>query len=58
MTSKEALQTLLKSYWRYYNVKDEGVEAPFDAEAEVILKDKNGDEVRKTLAAGTHTFTL
>ena len=40
MTSKEALQTLLKSYWRYYNVKDEGVEAPFDAEAEFVSKDE------------------
>lgn len=39
MTSKEALQTLLKSYWRYYNVKDEGVEAPFDAEAEFLSQD-------------------
>ena len=36
MTSKEALQILLKSYWRYYNVKEEGVEAPFDAEAEFL----------------------
>ena len=39
MTSKEALQTLLKSYWRYYNVKEEGVEAPFDAEAEFLSQD-------------------
>ena len=39
MTSKEALQILLKSYWRYYNVKDEGVEAPFDAEAEFLAQD-------------------
>ena len=39
MTSKEALQTLLKSYWRYYNVKDEGVEEPFAAEAEFLSQD-------------------
>jgi len=39
MTSKEALQTLLKSYYRYYNVKEEGVEPPFDAEAEFLAQD-------------------
>lgn len=39
MTSKEALQTLLKSYMRYYNVKEEGVEPPFDAEAEFLSQD-------------------
>ena len=39
MTSKEALQILLKSDWRYYNVKEEGVEAPFDAEAEFLSQD-------------------
>lgn len=39
MTAQEALQTLLKSYWRYYNVKDEGVEAPFAAEAEFLSQD-------------------
>ncbi|MBO5253291.1 MAG: family 78 glycoside hydrolase catalytic domain [Clostridia bacterium] len=31
---------------------------PFDAEAEVILTDKNGEEVRMTLTAGEHTVTL
>ncbi|MBQ2668275.1 MAG: family 78 glycoside hydrolase catalytic domain [Clostridia bacterium] len=31
---------------------------PFDAQAEVILTDKNGETVRKTLTAGTYTFTL
>jgi alpha-L-rhamnosidase len=31
---------------------------PFDAEAEVILTDKNGEAVKQTLTAGTHTFTL
>ena len=31
---------------------------PFDAEAEVILLDKNGEEVRKTLTAGEHIITL
>ncbi len=31
---------------------------PFDSEAEVILTDKNGETVRKTLEAGTHTITL
>ena len=39
MTAQEALQTLLKSYWRYYNVKEEGVEAPFAAEAEFLSQD-------------------
>ena len=39
MTSKEALQTLLKSYMRYYNVKEEGVEPPFAAEAEFLAQD-------------------
>ena len=39
MTAQEALQTLLKSYWRYYNVKEEGVEAPFAAEAEFLAQD-------------------
>ena len=39
MTSKEALQTLLKSYYRYYNVKEEGVEPPFAAEAEFLAQD-------------------
>lgn len=31
---------------------------PFDAEAEVILTDAEGKTVRKTLTAGTHTFTM
>ena len=39
MTSKEALQTLLKSYICYYNVKEEGVEEPFVAEAEFFAQD-------------------
>ena len=39
MTAQQALQTLLKSYWRYYNVKEEGVEPPFVAEAEFLSQD-------------------
>ena len=39
MTAQQALQTLLKSYWRYYNVKEEGVEPPFVAEAEFLAQD-------------------
>lgn len=31
---------------------------PFDAEAEVILKDADGNTVQQTLTAGTHTFTM
>ena len=31
---------------------------PFDAEAEVILTGRDGETVRKTLCAGTHTITL
>ena len=34
MTAREALPGLLKSFVRYYDIKDEGVEAPFAAEAE------------------------
>jgi len=34
MTAREALPALLKSYIRYYNIKEEGVEPPFAAEAE------------------------
>ena len=34
MTAREALPSLLKSFVRYYNIKDEGVEPPFAAEAE------------------------
>lgn len=34
MTAREALPSLLKSFVRYYDIKDEGVEAPFAAEAE------------------------
>ena len=33
MTPEQVLQTLLKSYRRYYNIVDEGVEPPFAAEA-------------------------
>ena len=39
MTAQQALQTLLKSYYRYYNVKEEGVEPPFAAEAEFLAQD-------------------
>ena len=31
---------------------------PFDAEAEVILQDADGNTVQQTLTAGTHTFTM
>ena len=31
---------------------------PFDAEAAVILTGRDGETVRKTLSAGTHTITL
>ena len=34
MTAREALPSLLKSFIRYYDIKDEGVEPPFAAEAE------------------------
>ena len=34
MTAREALPSLLKSFIRYYDIKEEGVEAPFTAEAE------------------------
>jgi len=34
MTAREALPGLLKSYIRYYDIKEEGVEPPFAAEAE------------------------
>ena len=33
MTATEALEVLLKSYKRYYNVKTEEVVSPFSAEA-------------------------
>ena len=33
MTAREALPSLLKSFVRYYDIKDEGVEPPFAAEA-------------------------
>ena len=39
MTAHEALQRLLNSYMRYYNVKQEDVEPPFAAEAEFHAKD-------------------
>ena len=56
MTSKEALQTLLKSYWRYYNVKDEGVEAPFDAEAEFVSKDEQYFLVKSAKLGEANSF--
>ena len=56
MTSKEALQTLLKSYWRYYNVKDEGVEAPFDAEAEFVSKDEQYFLVKSAKLGESNSF--
>ncbi len=34
MTAREALPGLLKSFIRYYDIKEDGVEAPFAAEAE------------------------
>ena len=34
MTAREALPSLLKSFVRYYDIKEEGVEPPFAAEAE------------------------
>ena len=34
MTAREALPKLLRSYYAYYNVTEENVTAPFDAEAE------------------------
>ena len=34
MTAREALPKLLRSYYAYYNVIEENVTAPFDAEAE------------------------
>ena len=39
MTAQEALQRLLNSYMRYYNVKTEEVEPPFAAEAVFHSKD-------------------
>ena len=56
MTSKEALQILLKSYWRYYNVKEEGVEAPFDAEAEFVSKDEQYFLVKSAKLAESNSF--
>ena len=56
MTSKQALQTLLKSYWRYYNVKDEGVEAPFDAEAEFVSKDEQYFLVKSAKLGESNSF--
>ena len=56
MTSKEALQRLLKSYWRYYNVKDEGVEAPFDAEAEFVSKDEQYFLVKSAKLGESNSF--
>ncbi len=40
MTPHEALQLLLPSYIRYYNVKQEDVEPPFTAEAEFHSRDE------------------
>lgn len=34
MTAREALPALLKSFVRYYDIKEEGVQPPFAAEAE------------------------
>ena len=34
MTAREALPALLKSFIRYYDIKEEGVQPPFAAEAE------------------------
>ncbi|MBP3493148.1 MAG: hypothetical protein J6J83_00880 [Oscillospiraceae bacterium] len=39
MTANEALQILLRSYMRYYNVKEEDVAEPFAAEAAFHSKD-------------------
>jgi len=36
MTKEEKLESVLKSYTRFYNIKREEVEPPFDAEAEFI----------------------
>lgn len=39
MERTEALEKLLRSFKRYYNVKTEDVTAPFDAEAEFVSND-------------------
>lgn len=36
MTKEEKLESVLKSYTRFYNIKRDDVEPPFDAEAEFI----------------------
>ena len=36
MTKEEKLESVLKAYTRFYNIKREEVEPPFDAEAEFI----------------------
>ncbi len=40
MELTEAMEKLVRSYHRYYNVKQEGVEPPFVAEAEFSLHDE------------------
>ena len=39
MTSGEALEKLLPSFKRYYNIKTEDITPPFDAEAEFFTHD-------------------
>ena len=39
MTPQEALQKLLPSFKRYYNIKTEDITPPFDAEAEFFTHD-------------------
>ena len=56
MTAQEALQTLLKSYWRYYNVREEGVEPPFAAEAEFISKDEQYFLVKSAKLGESNSF--
>ena len=41
MTSKEALEKLLPSFVRYYNIKTEDVTEPFSAEAEFYTHDES-----------------
>ena len=41
MTAKEALEKLLPSFVRYYNIKTEEVAEPFSAEAEFYTHDES-----------------
>ena len=60
MTPAQALETLLKSYRRYYNIVTEGVEAPFAAEAVFHSHDEQYFLVRsaKLAEAEAHEYVF